>query len=333
MSAEKTIRWLHILDLLTANSQGLTTSELHQRLNDSGDYVQAVDLRTVQRDIKEMDGSGTVRFTNPSGDGPATRWALQSGMWGRSLSPMGASTLKLILRYMKGLLPPSALASLKAQEEQADRLLALRSATEQHTRPWDQKLRVIPGGHTLLAPSLPDEILQVVYEALASERKITATYRRPGIDESSTREYSVLALIVRPPKYQLLVCTGKDPYVLNIHRIGHAELLDAGTDWPENFSLDTWLQSGAANIRVADEERMVIRTTAAMADHWRETPLGEGQQITEADNCHEVSVSLVQTDALRRYLLGLGDQVTVLAPETLRHWMATQITALSRFYK
>lgn len=332
MSAEKTIRWLHILDLLTANSQGLSTSELHQRLNDSGDYVQPVDLRTVQRDIKEMDGSGTVRFTNPSTDGPATRWALQSGMWGRSLSPMGASTLKLILRYMKGLLPPSALASLKAQEEQADRLLALRSATEHHTRPWDQKLRVIPGGHTLLAPSLPDEVLQVVYEALASERKIRAIYRRPGIDESSTREYSVLALIVRPPKYQLLVCTGRDPYVLNIHRISHAELLAADTDWPEHFNLDTWLQSGAANIRVAGEERVVIRTTAAMADHWRETPLGEGQQIVEAGQDVEVSVPLVQTDALRRYLLGLGDQVTVLEPESLRDWMRAQVLKLSTSY-
>lgn len=129
------------------------------------------------------------------------------------------------------------------------------------------------------------------------------------------------------------MCTGKDPYVLNIHRISHAELLDAGTDWPENFNLDTWLQSGAANIRVADEERVVIRTTAAMADHWYETPLGEGQQIAETGDCHEVSVSLVQTDALRRYLLGLGDQVTVLAPETLRHWMATQITEMCRRYE
>lgn len=333
MSAEKTIRWLHILDVLTANSQGLSIGELHQRLNDSGDYVQPVDLRTVQRDIKEMDGSGAVRFTNPPTDGTATRWALQSGMWGRTLSPMGASTLKLILRYMTGLLPPAAMATLKAQEDQADRLLALGRATESGVRPWEQKLRVIPGGHTLVPPTFSDDILRIVYEALASERKIRATYRRPGTDEHTVREYSVLALIVRPPKYQLLVCTDRDPYILNVHRISEVDLLAEGTDWPDGFDLDMWLASGNANIRVADEDRVVLRTTRAMADLWRETPLGEGQEITGAEDEPQLSVTLVQTDALRRYLLGLGEQVTVLEPESLQQWMNEQVNELSRRYR
>lgn len=333
MSAEKTIRWLHILDVLAANRHGLTTNELHRRLTDGvAGAVQPVDLRTVQRDIQEMDSSGVVRFFNPESDGKSQRWALRDLGWGRVMTPLSASTLKLVLRHMKGLLPPTVLATLQAQEEQADRLLALGRATEPGIRPWEQKLRVIPGGHALQAPTLSDDVLRTVYEALASERKISASYRRPGTDTVSVREYSVLALIVRPPKYQLLVRTDRDPYLLNIHRIGRAELLDVATAWPDDFDLDGWLETGEADIALSTAERLVITTTHAMADHWQETPLGEGQAITKGANIAEVSVNLVITDALRRYLLGLGDQVIILAPLYLRAWLGEQARSLAEAY-
>lgn len=333
VAAEKTIRWLHIIDILTANRQGLTVREIHGQLRDVGDRTRPVELRTVQRDIQEMGDSDVIRFWNPPSDGNAERWALQSMPWGRSLSPMAASTLKLVLSYMAGLLPPAALAILKAVEEQADDVLALRRPSSDGLRLWNQKVRLLPGGHNLQPPGFAPDVLKTVYESLANERQLRASYRRPGTEAITTRDYSVLALIVRPPKYQLLVRTDKDPYILSIHRITDCELLDAGTRWPDDFDIDTWLSSGKADIAVQDTQRLRLKTTPELADHWRETPLGHGQTITTGPHGPEVVVDLVQTEALWRYLLGLGDQVTVLEPAILIDWMRDQCSTLATRYQ
>lgn len=335
MSSAKTLRWLHIIDLLASNRRGLTAPELHSRLKEDCDRYATIDLRTVQRDLADMDASGVIRFITLPSEGKAQRWALQGdGFWNRALSPHSASTLKLVLRHMKGLLPPSAYATLQAQEHQADQMLAFSQAAEHGRRPWEQKLRVLPAGHNLQAPNLSEPVLAAIYDALVQERQLRASYRRPASESVSTRDYNVLALLVRAPKYQLLVSTDRDPYVLNVHRILGAQLLDTPTRWPNNFDVDVWVATGAADTRIGLDEpqQLHLHTTLALADHWRETPLAEAQQIIEVDGFAELTANLILTDALRRYLLGLGDQVTILAPEVLREWMAAQAQSLAEQY-
>lgn len=328
MSAEKTLRWLHLIDLLRSNPGGLTVAQIHGRMRRDG-AIRDCTRRTIERDLEEMGRSGVIGLHNPGPAGEVTRWSLRGSALGAGpMSPQAAATLKMALRYLGQLLPPSAIDSLRQQEEQADRVLKLREITDPGRRPWTDKARLLPSGHPLVPPRIGDGVLEAAYEALASERQVRATYRRPGTSRASTRVYSVLGLVVRPPKLQLVVRTTQEPFILNLHRIGSIELLDERTDWPPGFDLDAWLASGQADTLVGDVEEIVIETTTAMADHWRETPLGEGQRVFVDGDLAVVRVRLRQTDALRRYLLGLGRQVRVLAPDGLRQWIAAEAEAM-----
>jgi predicted DNA-binding transcriptional regulator YafY len=322
VSAKKTLRWLSIFEFLTASRMGLTCEGILKRINES-EYLEAVNLRTVQRDMKQMAESGVVRLSSGENEVGATVWRrLQSDL---PMTPLAASTLKLSLRYMHRLLPPAALESLREQELHADRVLALRAAEQPGVRPWVDKVRVIPGGHTLLAPTISDQVAAAVYESLATERKLRATYHRPGAGEVSRRDYSVLALIARPPKYQILVRTNRDPFVLNIHRIREAEVLADRSEWPQGFALDDWIAGGEVNTRLDGPSELVLTTTPALADLWEETPLGAGQQIERLEGGARLTVTLPQTEALSRYLLSLGSQVVVEAPAALRDWLAREV--------
>jgi predicted DNA-binding transcriptional regulator YafY len=329
MSAEKTLRWLHLIDLMQGHPAGLTVAQLHSRLKRDG-TVRACTRRTVERDLDEMGRSGVIGLHNPGPADEPTRWALRgAGLGAGALSPQGASTLKMALRHLAQLLPPSAVASLRQQEQQADKVLRLQELANPGVRPWTDKARLVPSGHPLLPPRIADGVLESAYEALASERRIRATYRKPGAARPSTRVYSVLGLVVRPPKIQLVVRTSRDPFILNLHRIGEIEVLDERADWPPGFDLDAWLASGEVDTLVGDAAEIVLETGIAMADHWRETPLGPGQRIAIDGDRAVVSVRLRLTGALRGYLLGLGRQVRVLAPEGLRDWIRAEAEAVA----
>jgi predicted DNA-binding transcriptional regulator YafY len=332
MSAEKTLRWLHLFDLLAAHPGGLTVGQLHSRLGQD-DAVRHCTRRTVERDLEEMSLSGVIGLYNPDPDALPATWALQANaLGGRTLSPHGAATLKMVLRYLDGVLPPTMLASLRQQEAQADKVLALRDASDPGKRPWTSKVRMLPDGHRLLPPHIPTQLLATAHEALASERQVRASYRKPGAGEESVRDYSVLGLVIRPPKYQLVVRTDRDPHLLNLHRIGTIVLLDSATAWPEGFDLDAWLATGAADTRLGDRIETVIDTTSPLAEYWRETPLGANQRIEAGEHGARVTVPLLQTESMRRYLLGLGDQMTVVAPASLRDWLRDEAARLAARY-
>jgi len=105
------------------------------------------------------------------------------------------------------------------------------------------------------------------------------------------------------------------------------DVLDERTDWPPDFDLDTWLATGQVDTWVGDVAEVVIETTLAMADHWRDTPLAAEQRIAIDGDRALVTARLRQTGALRGYLLGLGRQVRVLAPDNLRDWIRAEAVA------
>jgi predicted DNA-binding transcriptional regulator YafY len=331
MSASKTRRWLALLDLLPSSGTGFTVERILEKL-EQFEMIEGRHRRTIQRDLAEMESSGLVHFENgidPS-SGQQT-WRLERNAFGQTrLTPLNASILKLSLEHLRGLLPPVAFEALKASQEVAERVLRMQRVEEPGVRPWGDKLRVIPAGPPLGRPQVQDDVVREVYEALARDRRFRATYRKPGAPPS-TRTYHPLALIVRPPKFQVLVHSGRDPYILNLHRIEDAECLDERIDVPADWSLDQWLELRKIDVRVGDKVRLELRTTRELADHWSDTPLGEAQEIEPAEGgAHAIlRAQVLETDSLRRYLLSLGDQIEVLEPASIRDWLHQQASAIA----
>lgn len=328
MAAEKTIRWLALLDLLPRQGQPYTIERI-QRCLAEFEMVKPCGERTLRRDLDELADSGLVDIEcleDPETGEPA--WRLQRGFHGRArLTPLAAATMKLALEHMRGLLPPLAWAELQRINQQAEKVLRFASAEGPAVRPWHGKLRVLPSGHPLGVPHIPDEVVREVYRALASDLQFEGGYRRPA-QPPSERRYHPLALIARPPKFQLVVHSGRDPYVLNLHRLRWARCLDERISEPLGWDLDAWLREKKIDTRVGGRERLVLHTTPELADHWTEMPLGEAQTVTEiaGQRCtpeftRRLEATVIVTDALRRYLLGLSDQLRVLEPATLADWL------------
>ncbi|EQD58070.1 transcriptional regulator-like protein, partial [mine drainage metagenome] len=162
------------------------------------------------------------------------------------------------------------------------------------------------------------------------------TYRRPGADESSTRDYSPIALIARPPAFHLLVSLAPDwdPFVLALHRIQKVQALDARAQPPVDFELDAYLAGDDLNALVDDDKaiRLELKCHRALADHWRDAELGREQTITADGESARIAVSVHDTQALRAYLLGFATQIEVLAPAVLRRWFRMETAALAARY-
>ena len=338
MSAQKTHRWLSLIDLLPAHGDGLAVREITERLHGI-DGLRQVHVRTVQRDLDELAVSGIIQLiqdTNRSGlptwrVDPDSRGLLGGG---RHMDLSTAVTLDLVLRYMRGLLPPTAYEMLRSQSERARQTLQLRR--EPGRRPWSDKIRVVPAGFVPKAPRIAPAVLKAVYSALASESQLRISYRRPGVDETSIRDYSPIALVARPPSFQLLVSLApdRDPFVLAMHRIQKVQPLDARAQPPMGFELDAYLAREEINALVDDDQaiRLELRCHRALADHWRDAALGREQTITINGENACIEVSVHDTQALRAYLLGFAMQIEILAPASLRRWFRTETAALAARY-
>lgn len=334
MSAEKTRRWLALMECLPSEPPGYTVDRLCQRLAEV-DGIEGRHRRTVQRDLVEMENSGLFdleRGSDPSSG--ADVWYMARGPFGHSrITPLSATTLKLSIEHLRGVLPPAAYDSLLEYREIADRVLARRNIGEPGTRRWEDKVRIVPPGYATRPPAVDESILNEVYGALAADRRLRATYERPD-GQLSEREYHPLALIVRPPKFQLLVHSGKGPYVLNIHRIRKAERLDLRVWVPDGWDLDAWLREGHHDVLVGDRCQLNICCDVGLALYFRDNPLADDQVIGAADQdaAVEVQATVVDTMALRRFLLSLGDQLQVRKPTVIRDWLSTEVNRMAQRY-
>ena len=338
MSAQKTHRWLSLIDLLPAHGNGLTVREITERLHGI-DGLRRIHIRTVQRDLEELAGSDIIQLVQDVNAAGLPTWRVAPNSHGllgngRHMDLSTAVTLDLVLRYMRGLLPPTAYETLRGQSERAKQTLQLRR--EPGRRPWSDKVRVVPAGFALQAPRIAPAVLKAVYSALASDSQLSITYRRPGSDDASTRDYSLIALIARPPSFQLLVSLApdRDPFVLAMHRIQKVQSLDTRAQLSPGFDLDTYLARDDLNALVNDNQtiRLELKCHRALADHWRDAVLGREQTITGSGENARIAVTVHDTQALRAYLLGFATQIEIVAPASLRRWIKAETAALAARY-
>jgi predicted DNA-binding transcriptional regulator YafY len=121
---------------------------------------------------------------------------------------------------------------------------------------------------------------------------------------------------------------------LAIHRIEAAQILDTPTLTPEDFDLQTYVDSGAFGYPEG-EELLPLRALFAPdpARQFEETPLSDGQRLSEqADGRILLEAQVRDTAQLRWWLQGFGAQVEILGPPSLREEFAEQVRQLAGRY-
>ncbi len=319
-------RLIETLRLIPRPPRKADAGEIRRKLETVG---FAVTLRTVQRDLNHLALHFPLRGDNnrPQGwcwSGPPILIPV--------LDPQNALTLKLVEQFLKPLLPGATLQSLAEHFAAAGKALSSSSLAA-----WPQKVRAVPRAFPLLPPKIDPDVQARIYEGLLQNRQISIQYRSRDDRESKERTIHPLGIVIRD-QLVYLVCTFydyEDVRQLALHRIKAACVLPDKASRPKNFNLDAYIEEGAFSYPVSGERiRLQALFGSGAAEHLYETSLAKDQKLTpQKDGRVLVEATVLDSSALRWWILGFGPAVEVVSPPELRQEFEQMASALAALYR
>ncbi len=295
------------------------TRALTERLSQLGFTVTQ---RTVQRDLAELH----KHFPGLESDGNRD----QAGWYWREDSPLHdvpamTPPMAFAFRIAERVLAPVMPEPLRALAPYLD--TARRLLDDGEAGAWVEQVHVIPRTQPLLPARVDPGVLDLVHEALAVRKRLRAHYR-PRNGTPAEYELSPLGLVLRHEVAYLVATAWEYDDVRHyaLHRFApeHTELLDQAIHIPPGFDLAQYIRSGDLQYRLSEQPLALrLRMRSSVARHLEETPLAEDQHIEPAGpGWARIEASVADTQQLRWWLLGLGDNVVVEAPVALREEIA-----------
>lgn len=294
----------------------------------------AVTKRTVERDLQTLSGLFPLACddrSKPFG----WHWHKDAPLFDvPGLGLHEALAFQLVKRFLEPLLPESVLRRLAPHFAVAERVLSAGGGASP-ARSWTNKVRVVHPGQVLLPPRLNRDIYPAVTEAVLLDQKLKVSYRRKG--ERKTVRYTLnpLAIVQRGPVTYLVATVNEhnEPLLFAVHRLEAAERLETPAR-AVRFNLDDYIASGKLGFGEGKRIRLEAVFSDDAVEHLRETPLGADQILTPlGEGRTRLRASVVDTPQLLWWLLGFGDGVEVVRPESLRRVVRDNILASARRYR
>jgi predicted DNA-binding transcriptional regulator YafY len=307
----------------------IDTTALLQQLERAG---YDISIRSIQRDLNDLSCILPLVADNARPQG----WSWQADadpFHLPFLDPQAALTFHLVQRHLNTLLPESTLDYLAPWFRTATAVL---EANDHGVTRWPDKVRVLPRGLRLQSPPIDPGVHATLYDALLQERQVKVRYLQRQATEP--KEYLVHPLgVVTRDTVIYLVCTMwdfTDVRQLALHRMQSANMLDEACKRPDGFCLDGYIAAGAFGYPESSETiHLEARFTSTAAAHLSECPLADDQQIVpDGAGAVRVRATVLDTKELRWWLLGFGDQVTVLGPPLLRERMRETVAGMAAGY-
>lgn len=291
-----------------------TAAELHEIISSKG---YTVSKRTVERDLEELELTFMLK-PNKKSRPYGWRWDPLAPLIDiPGMDSLTALSFKLVEKHLERLMPRPSLQHLEAHFSRASEVL---EQTRNPLRGWAEKVQVIPRGQQLLEPQLAEGVLDNVYQALLEEKQFKVHYRTKS-GEEKTYTVHPQGLVLRD-QIAYLVCTlfeYDDVRQLVLHRMDAVEVQHEPARQLEGFCLQAYIQANHFDYPEGGQLRLQALFEPIAAQHLTETPLSEDQQVmVKADGRVQISATVADTQQLRWWLLGFGDQVEVVAPESLR---------------
>lgn len=309
-------QWL-MLSALPRAPQRITAARLAQRLEHEG---HPISKRSVERDLQALSAVFPIESderSRPFG------WSWQRDAPSFNLPGMSSLQAVVLLTaqtHLQGLLPANQLAELQPLFRQARRTLTATPAFDGQAS-WPDKVATAPMSQALLPPTVSNEVLVTVHEALYLGRQLEIEYLGRGRAEPKHYAVHPLGLIQRGPVSYLAVRINDNAEVrlLAAHRIRQAIRLDAKAIAPKGFEIASLVPEVAGGFSRGGKIRLVMRMADHASLHLLETPLSEDQVISDPDQDRYVNITatIEDTAQLSWWLLGFGDYVQVLEPVSL----------------
>ncbi len=322
-------RLLRTLQLIPRHREGaaprIGTGDLLKRLEEEG---FSLSLRTLQRDLRELQAVFPDLRNDGNRDALGWFWAADAEQVNiPSMDTVQALALKLAEHFLQPVMP-GLIAPLEKYLTAAERILGSEQMAVL------ERIRIVPRSMPLQAADIPPAVVEIVLTALAERRRIRVRYASRSGGAPGEYMLSPLAVVLRNEVAYLLATAWEYQDVRHyaLHRFDpeHLELLAEPVTEPDGFDLDRILNEGALQYRLDEQPlALVLRMREETATHLQETPLASDQRIEAAEGCDgkwvRIRATVANTLQLRWWLLGLGANVEVEAPESLRREILGQL--------
>lgn len=326
-----------LLELLKAipHHRWATPRELQVQLASLGFEV---DVRSVQRDLKELQNSFPLEH-NDKGRPHGWRWSAEAAGGIASIGAAEALLLVLVQRHLQEALPASMLEGFEPlfarARQRLDRLGPRAGATR-----WPDKVAAVPPGLKTIPPRCDPVVQKALADALLADRQIDVVYASAARGRAATYRLHPVGLVLRGHVTYLAATTGGDssPLLFAVHRFKRIEMRLEPVSLPAGLDLNAALAYGRDQFRSHrqgdDEFALELSCEPGLSALLEEAPLGADQVLEPlAHGARLLRVTARDSWELRWWLMGRADQVEVLSPNWLRHEIGEALRKASARYQ
>lgn len=325
------MRQWQMLRLIPRQPSKISTTELIQHLADDGFATTA---RTLQRDLVRL--SSVYPLLCDDRDKPFG-WSWDKDANVHEVPGIDSDTalaFYLAEKHLEPLLPRTTMKRLAPHFKRAEQVLDQADGGKGNPA-WRNKVRVLHRGPGLKNPAILPDVQSAAYDALLRNRRLDVQYMPRGSKTSKQYELNPLGLVLKDGLFYLVCCMWDYPDIrlLTLHRMKAAMVMDTPSATPNGFDLDDYIASGELDFVVGDTIELKALISEAMSIHLQERPLHAKQTMAKSDDGRILlNVSVQDSNELRWWLLGFGDQVEILKPVSLRGDFRAMVNNMAKSY-
>ena len=293
-----------------------------------------VSLRTIQRDLKEL--SRQFPLVSDEERISGWKWSEDAAVFDiPGMDPHAALAFKMVDLHLEKMLPKSCLGFLRPYSKHAAKVL--NQLEDGGIARWPKKIAKISRHLTLEPPEIDQFILSTIYDGLLLEKQLEISYCNRVSNETQRMTIHPLGLVF-VDNVAYLVCTFwqyHDLRQIALQRIDSAQLLEEPAQTPPEFNLEEYIAAGSFAFAQGEGAiQLKCLFDANVAKHLEETPLNNTQTLLPQNNGQiQLTVNIEDTAQLRWWILGFGDQIEVVAPQSLRKDISQQLNDAVKKYR
>jgi len=307
------VRQWKILLTLESAQQGSTLRELADEHD--------VDLRTIQRDLRDIEAAGFPLYDET--DGNIKRWRLL-------INHHGLKAFRLTAGEAFALLVAEDKLGELRDTPIGEAYQSLTRKARQILKPLEKQSQPITEAYIGKEPIARDysacgEEYKVIFSAINRRALLDMHYYSAWNDELTERTVAPLGFWNAGGEvYLLAFCyTRNEGRSFRLDRIRRVKPSKAELPWPEDFDKQEFV-SHSFGPWIGDAEEVVLRFAPGMADYLSNLKVHESQQFSLRDNGEiDLSLDVVPSLSLLSWVAGFGGDVRVIKPERLREQLAS----------
>ena len=326
-------------------------------------------FRLIQRDMQfllgeEIDGEYENDFGLKAirGEGKSLLWSLEpyesvSYDFERMPAYM-ALAMNITQKHLQQVLPKQTRQELAIIFEGAEAKLqkADTKLSRRHYLRLTQAVEFYQRGQSLQAPEYKPDILDSIYQAILMGRRVEIEYRSgTTVKPYSLHPYGVAIML---PKLYLIakkteptesadISDKQDSLDVQfrsflVHKIESVRISPFSNNVPEQFELKAFLEQGYMDVMIEGHDRNLyqlhlelhVAKDSNLLMDLKDSPLSHDQRLEQIDaDCWHLHASVRRTVQLRNWLLSLGAQARVLAPQALREDLTVHLEQIMANYQ